>query len=74
MSDVKHTALTELELAEKLVRAKQAGSRETSQYYLDQMRDCIAQSGISWGVADWDDVRDFLTIAVPKALASGETP
>lgn len=58
----------ELETAEKLVAAKRAGMREAAEYRFKEISDCIRQSGASWGVADWDDIRDFIGFA-GKAFA-----
>lgn len=66
------TSSGELELAEKLIAAKRAGEREQSQYRLDEMRRMIDQGGDSWGIADWDDVRDYVfNAAKARAALSG---
>lgn len=61
--------------AEALVAAKRAGSREESEYRLEEIRSCIRKGGDSWGVADWDDVRDYVFNAAKAraALTTGET-
>lgn len=58
----------DLELAEKLVAAKLAGLREANELRLEEMRRCIQATKTGWGVADWDDVRDFIHFA-GQALA-----
>lgn len=73
-SGVGNVVASELELAEKLVRAKREGSREESQYRLNEMRSMIRQGGDSWGVADWDDVRDYVFNASKARTALATAP
>lgn len=60
-----------LEEAEKLVAAKRAGMAEASEYRLEEMKRCIDQGGSSWGVGDWDDVRDFVFFASQARVGKG---
>lgn len=52
-----------LEIGEQLVAAKKAGAKEAAEYRFEELTRCIGSSGASWGVADWDDIRDFIRLA-----------
>lgn len=52
-----------------------AGVVEDGGYRLEEMRRCIDATGIVWGVADWDDVRDFFSLKVkPLAALASRQP